>query len=125
MVKMALSAMIKQVMPTAPLDGIHPASGSREVAAGAAFMGCSFWSFVFPVGVGWVFEVPKWAPASDHWDLSEIVLWRRRRSCPLKSPRIPRVVPGRLSFAQGADDIENENQQACRLKDRAHGANHI
>src|ERR1700728_159872 len=38
MVKMALSAMIRQVIPTTPLDGLHSASGGNDSLAMAAFI---------------------------------------------------------------------------------------
>jgi hypothetical protein len=35
---MALSAMIKQVIPTTPLEGVQAAFGSYEIVAGVAFI---------------------------------------------------------------------------------------
>src|SRR5262245_30434468 len=49
MVNMALSAAMRQLMPTTPLEGIHPESGSKTVAV-AAFMVCSLCHSYFQSG---------------------------------------------------------------------------
>src|SRR5260221_14258496 len=100
MVKMALSAMIRHVMPTTPLDGIHLASDWRESVVMAAFMGCSFGSFVFPIGVGWVLDVPERTATLDRGGFREVVFRRGRTRGPLQGPGIPWIVSGRLSFTQ-------------------------
>src|SRR6266446_927387 len=79
MVKMALSAMIRQVMPTTPLEGLRSAldSGgtapvaaplvSKGIVAVVAFIECSLMSFVFPIRVARVLDVPK-RPATFNGD---------------------------------------------------------
>src|SRR6267142_6119925 len=48
--KMALSAMIRQVMPTTPLEGVHSTFGSREIVVVVAFIGCSLSHSYFQSG---------------------------------------------------------------------------
>src|SRR6266436_4826603 len=48
--KMALSAMIRQVMPTTPLEGVHSTFGSREIVAVVAFIVCSLSHSYFQSG---------------------------------------------------------------------------
>jgi hypothetical protein len=69
--------MMRQLMPTTPLDGAHPESGSKEAVAVAAFMVCSLLSFVLPVRICRVFEVPKGPATLNRWNFSEIVFRRR------------------------------------------------
>src|SRR5262245_25218437 len=117
---MALSAMIKQVIPTTPLEGVHCASDSRttvvdlgwkSAVAVTEFIVCALnlqiamgvfplSSFVFPIGISRVFDVPKWSATFDCWDLSEIILWRRRTSAPFQGPGVPRIVACGPAFAQ-------------------------
>src|SRR6266478_3493344 len=100
MVKMALSAMIRHVMPTTHLDGTHLTSDWREFVVVAVFMGCSFGSFVFPIGVGWVLDVPEWTATLDCGGFGEIVFRRWRTRGPLQGPGIPGIVPGQPPLAQ-------------------------
>ena len=77
--------------------------------ATAVFMD-SFASFVFPIGVFGVLDVPEWPAAFNGGDFGEIVFrWRRTRG-PLECPCIPGIVPGQLPFAQRKEDIHYKNQ---------------
>src|SRR5258708_5245959 len=107
---MALSAMIKHVMPTMPLEGVHVAVGSKETVAVVAFIGFASRLFVFPVGIGRVLDVPKRAATLDRRSLGKIVFRRRRRRGPLECPRIPGIVSSRRSFARGAQKVEDEDE---------------
>src|SRR5262249_3259965 len=110
--------MIKQAMPTTPLEGLHSARDSTEIVADSgrklavavaefivcgsrldAGSVCELSSFVFPIRIGRMFDVPKRATAFDCGNLSEIIFrWRRGRG-PLKSPGIPRIIAGGTAFA--------------------------
>src|SRR6267142_226594 len=123
--KMALSAMIKQVMPTTPLEGFHEASDSRASAVITAFMKYFSGSFVFPIRVSRMFQVPKRPATFDSRNFSEVIFRRRRTGRPLKSPGVPGIISGRLPFAQGQDDVGYEAQHAGDLERDADGADQI
>src|SRR6266404_5847029 len=125
MVKMALSAMIRHVMPMTPLDGTHLASDWREFVVVAAFMRCSFGSFVFPIGVGWVLDVPKRTATLDRGGFGEVVFRRWRTRGPLQGPGIPRIVPGQSPLAQRQEDVQYEDQCTDHLEHHADRANEI
>src|ERR1041384_4340277 len=122
---MALSAMMRQLMPTTPLDGARPESGSKEAVSVAAFMACSFLSFEFPIRIRRVLDVPERPAAFNRWDLSEIV-FRRRRACgPFQRPSIPGIVSGRPSFARGSEKVEHEDEDPNCLEEDAQSDHEI
>src|SRR6478735_4019526 len=100
MLKIQLSAIISPAMPTGPRDRDDPCFSSGVAMAAAVFTRVRSRSFVFPIRVVGVFEVPKRTTALHHGDLGKIVLRRRRRRGPLERPRVPRIISGRSAFAQ-------------------------
>src|SRR5260370_8554677 len=96
---MALSAIIRQAMPTRPRERDAKAAGTDGKLATVVFKSRPR-LFVLPVGVAGVFEVPERAATPHHGQLGEIVLRGRRSRRPFECPRIPRVIPARLPFPQ-------------------------
>src|SRR6266446_3797092 len=96
MVKIAHSAEIKQYKPTRPREGSSHTILASEITAGGALM--RVLSFVFPVGIFRVFEVPQGATAADLWNRREVVSGRRRAGRPLQSPCIPRIASRSLAM---------------------------
>src|SRR6266581_67818 len=137
MVKMALSAMIRQVMPTTPLEGLQSAldsSGTAPVAAPlvskgivavVAFIECSLMSFVFPIGVAGVLDVPEGSATFDRGNFSEIIFRRRRTRGPFESPGIPGIVSSRSPFAQGYKNVYYKDERADDLERNADRANEV
>src|SRR5262249_29676832 len=54
-------------------------------------------SLIFPVGVFWMFHVPKRTPALYLRNGREVVFRRRRRRGPLERPGIPWIASGVLT----------------------------
>src|SRR5262245_19202018 len=120
MLKMALSAMMRQLMPTTPLEGIHVDSGWKSAVAVAAFMACSCFSFEFPIRISGVLDVPEGSATFDRWNFSEIELQRRRTCGPFQRPGIPGIVSGRPAFVRGAEKVEDEDEDSNCLEENAH-----
>src|SRR6185369_17734101 len=95
MVNMALSAMIKPTMPTRPFDNEGKASPWGERVSTVASIAWQQELFVFPIRVRRMFKVPERATAPYGGSLGEVVFGRWRTGCPLQSPGIPRIIPGR------------------------------
>src|SRR5438552_11110170 len=119
MVKMALSAMLRQVMPTTPLEGLHSAldsSGtapaplvSKGIVAVVAFIECSLMSFVFPIRVARVLDVPKRPATFNGRNFGKIIFRRRRTRGPFECPGIPVIVSSRSPLAQRQKNVQNED----------------
>src|SRR6266496_4051929 len=133
MVKMALSAMIRQVMPTTPLEGLQSAldsSGtapaplfSKGIVAVVAFIECSLMSFVFPIRVARVLDVPKRPATFDGRNFGKMIFRRWRTRGPFECPGIPGIVSSRSPFAQRQKNVHYKDERADDLEchaDRAH-----
>src|SRR5206468_11805704 len=137
MVKMALSAMIRQVMPTTPLEGLESAlasSGTAPVAAPlvskgivavVAFIECSLMSFVFPIRVGRVLDVPKRPATFNGRNFGKIIFRRWRTRGPFECPGIPGIVSSRSPFAQRQKNVYYKNERADDLECNADRANEV
>src|SRR6266849_5689139 len=101
MTKIAASAAIKPYIPTRPREGrfhVTSAAGMKSAAAmlvTAWVMGTTP-SFVFPIRVFRMFQVPQRAAAPHDRDGFEVVFGRRRGGGPLERPRIPRIASSAL-----------------------------
>src|SRR5260370_39718309 len=90
MTKIAASAAIKQNIPSRPRDGsFHVISAAGRLATASLMRTTP--SFVFPVGVFRMFDVPKRAAALHDRDRFEVVFRRWRGRGPLERPCIPRI----------------------------------
>src|ERR1700733_5692077 len=65
-----------------------------------------------------MFEVPQRPRAGDGWFYGEVIRRRRRWRGPFERPRIPRIMPGDLATVIGPNQVEDEDQSACCLKQR-------
>src|SRR5215470_14400446 len=90
MTKIADSAAISENIPTRPRDGRFQSTSAAGML-GANWLIGMIPSFVFPVGVVRMFQVPKRAAALYLRDGGEVVFRRRRRGGPLERPGIPRI----------------------------------
>src|SRR5690348_11996804 len=99
MTKIADSAAIKQNIPTRPRDGSFHAMSVVGMATASLMSAAP--SFIFPVRVFWVFQIPKGATALHGRDGLEVVLGRRRGGAPLECPCIPRIISRGLSTEVG------------------------
>src|SRR6185437_13544991 len=117
MTKIADSAMIRQAMPIVPRSGnIHGSS------AGSGVIGIVLidnLSFVVPVRVFRMLDVPEWTAAMDDRCRSEVIGRRWRRSRPLQRPRIPRIVACNLSLVIRMDEVIDEDHGRDSLNDGA------
>src|SRR5215813_6242375 len=76
--------------------------GCLQVISGAGMLGAisligTSPSLIFPVGVFWMFQVPKRTPALYLRNGREVVFRRRRRRGPLERPGIPWIASGVLT----------------------------
>src|SRR2546422_7900400 len=88
-------------------------------------MGCMSRSFVLPVRIGRMLEIPEWATALDGWNDGEVIRRRRRRCRPLKGPGVPRVAARSLALEVCPHEIRHENHDTQRLKENADGYDEI
>src|SRR5207253_9132123 len=80
-------------------------------------MGCMSRSFVLPVRIGRMLEIPEWATALDGWNDGEVIRRRRRRCRPLKGPGVPRVAARSLALEVRPHEIRHENHDTQRSKE--------
>src|SRR5215471_771207 len=126
MVNIADSVRIRQAIATLRRDGSrHGAVSSGRYNASALVMVSLSSSLVLPVRVFRVFQIPKWARATDYGNGLEVVLRRRRSRGPFESPRIPRVIPGLAALAQRNENVQCETRNAGDLKDHSDRRNQI
>src|SRR5258707_13672488 len=117
---MALCAIVRQVMPTTAFEGLQSAldsSGTASVAAPlvskgivavVAFIECSLMSFVFPIRVARVLDVPKRPATFNGRNFGKIMFRRRRTRGPFECPGIPGIVSSRSPFAQRQKNVQYE-----------------
>src|SRR5215469_14882608 len=96
MTKTADSAAISENIPTRPRDGSFQAISGAGMLWAIWLIGTSP-SLIFPVGVFWMFQVPKRTPALYLRNGREVVFRRRRRRGPLERPGIPWIASGVLT----------------------------
>src|SRR5487761_67998 len=115
MTKIADSAMIRQVMPIVPRSGNTQGSSATSGVIGTVLIDTL--SFVIPVGVFRMLDVPKRAAAMDDRSRGEVVDRRRRSSRPLQRPRIPGIVARHFAFVIGVDQVVDKDEDSDSLKD--------
>src|SRR5262249_51453349 len=97
---MAASPAIRQNIPTRPRAGsVHGLSAMGMVAGSVLILflynskiTAREASFVLPVRILRMLDIPQRASASYLRQNREVVVGWRRRNCPLEGPRIPRVI---------------------------------
>src|SRR5262249_31368242 len=126
MVNIADSVRIRQPIATLRRDGSrHGAVSSDRCNASPLVMVSLSSSLVLPVRVFRVFQIPKWARATDYRNALEVVL-RRWRSCgPLKRPRIPGVISRLFALARRPENIPCQTSNTGDLKDDSNGSDQI
>src|SRR5580692_4840331 len=113
MVKIADSAAMRQYIPTTPRSGrIH--GRARGSGTDMALMKISF-SFVLPIRVFGMLQVPKRAPAAHFGNNREVVSRWRRSGAPLERPRIPRIIAGERTSKIRPREVPEKNQDSYCL----------
>src|SRR5690242_7950883 len=115
--KMADSAQIRQIMPTVPRSGSTQGWSAGSGVNGIVLIGAL--SFVVPVGIFRVLDVPQRTPAVNDRRCRKVIDRRRRSGGPLQRPGIPGIVPGLFSLVVGVDEVVDEDQDCNRLEDCA------
>src|SRR5262245_55138776 len=113
---------MRQNMPTRPRDGKTSSVGSAwEVRAVALIIVRLSGSFVVPIRIVRMLQVPEWPTALHLWQRLEVILrWRGGRR-PLQRPGVPRIIPCRWPLAQGTYDIPHKEEHRQRLKSDPNG----
>src|SRR6202453_941403 len=124
MVKIADSAAIRADIPTRPRLGSLHSNSVRGVVKDVVLM-ARIPSFVSPVGIIRMLEIPERTTALDRGNGREVVFWWRRIRGPFKSPRIPRIAPGNLAAEVRPDKISQEDQDSSGLEENADGHDEV
>src|SRR5580704_18998153 len=114
-------------MPTRPLRGrvsLQGTAGVGIVVVAAAITRCSG-SFVLPVRIVRMFQVPQRAAAADYRRRRKVVLGRRRSRRPFERPRVPGIVTGYIARAKRAHDVDYEKQHTDALHQRSDRLNQV
>src|SRR5216684_322234 len=90
MMKIAASAAIRHAIATLPFEGSCQPIPARKLSCSATVMSCAP-SFVMPVGIFGVLQIPERAPALHHRDRGKVVFGGRRGGRPLERPGIPGI----------------------------------
>src|SRR5215472_5709426 len=129
---MAASPAIRQNIPTRPRAGSVHGLSAPGMVAGSVLMLFLYnskiageASFVLPVRIFWVLDVPQRPPAPHLRQNREVVVWGRRRSCPLERPRIPRVIARVAALKVRPHQIKDEAQYSGGLEERPNGDNQV
>src|SRR5665213_3072710 len=116
MTKIADSAMIRQAMPIVPRSGNTHGSSAASGVIGIVLI--NNLSFVVPVRVFRMLDVPEWTAAMDDRCRSEVIGRRWRSGGPLQRPRIPGIIARHLSLVIGVDQVVDEDHGGDGLNDR-------
>src|SRR5215813_3947208 len=115
---------MRQITATAPREGKrHSAVSTGEFKASAFVINASsklFVSFVSPIRVLRVLQVPERATAAHNRQSLEVVLGGRRGGRPFERPRVPRVFARRLSFPVRPNEVDDKAHDSRRLRDHSH-----
>src|SRR5262249_25074710 len=126
MVTIADSVRIRQPIATLRRDGSrHGAVSSAKYNASPLIMVLLPSSLVLPVRVFRVFQIPKWARATDYGNALEVVLRRRRSRGPLERPRIPGVISRLFALARRPENVPCQTGNAGDLKHGSNGSDQI
>src|SRR5215470_421119 len=96
--KSAVSVTMRQITATTPRDGgLHSAGSTGGFKTSAFVNDASSVSFVFPIRILRVLQVPERAAAAHNRQSLEVVLGGRRGGRPFERPGVPRIFARRLS----------------------------
>src|SRR5262249_12473034 len=119
--KSAVSVTMRQTTATIPRDGKrHSAGSSGGFKASAFVIDASSASFIFPVRVLRVLQVPERAAAAHDGQSLEVVFGGRRGGRPFERPRVPRAFACRLSFPVRPNEVDDKAHDSSRLRDYSH-----
>src|SRR5215467_14753922 len=82
-------------------------------------------SFIFPVRIFRMLQIPQLAGAAHLWQGLKVVLRRRRGCGPLQCPGIPRVITRRCPAAQRPQYVGHQAANARDLKESPNRRDHI
>src|SRR5215472_9462433 len=128
---MAASPAIRQNIPTRPREGSTHGLSATGIVAGSVLMLFLYnskiatreASLVLPVRIFRMLDVPQ-RPAAPHLRQNrEVVVGRRRRSCPLERPRIPRIIVRAPALKVRPHQITDETQYRGGLQQRPKAGN--
>src|SRR5271168_961198 len=121
----ALSATMRQAIPTRPREIEGAGSRSNEGTAVGMLMKSLGSLFVAPVRIRRMLYVPQRPAAPDLGYSTKIVGRGRRGGGPFERPGIPRIAARDGSVLKRPNDVEYKNRQGGALKERSHRANKI
>src|SRR5580704_15571760 len=113
MVKIAVSAAIRQYMATGPRAGRLQRISLSGTVVDAALIEL----LVPPVWIFRMLQVPQRAAALDLRGDREVVRRRRRIGGPFERPRIPGIAPGERTTEVRPQQVADKNQDAGGLKE--------
>src|SRR6516164_10007944 len=129
---MAASPAIRQNIPTRPRAGSVHGLSATGMVAGSVLMLFLYHSkiareasFVLPVRILRMLDVPQRPAAPYLRQNREVVVGGRRRSCPLERPRIPRVIARAAALKVRPHEITDETQYRGALEERPNGDNQV
>src|SRR4051812_43695963 len=82
-------------------------------------------SFVLPIRILRMLEIPKWTTAFDCWDHGEVICRWRRGYGPLERPGVPRIAAHSFALEVRPHEIHHENHGAQCLKENADGHDEV
>src|SRR5262249_36921839 len=117
MVNIADSVSMRQATATLRLDGkFHSADVAGKFNRSALIIASFSNSFVLPVRIVRVFQVPQWTSAAHGGHRFEVVFRRRRSRGPLKRPRIPGVISRLFALARRPENVPCQTGNGGDLK---------
>src|SRR6266446_137892 len=121
MVKTADSAAISEYMPTFPREGSRQSIAACSLVAFMRLSG----SFVEPVGIFRMLEVPQRPAALHDRNGGEVVLGGRRGHGPLERPRVPGVTARARPPEIRPREVDEEHEDARGLEGDADGDDQV
>src|SRR5207245_9452079 len=117
MVKTADSAAISEYMPTFPREGSRQSIAACSLVAFIRLSG----SFVVPIGIFRMLEVPQRPAALHDRNGGEVVLGGRRGRGPLERPRVPGVAARARTPQVRPHEVDEEHEDGRSLEGEADG----
>src|SRR5262249_58428675 len=126
MVNIADSVSMRQATATLRLDGkFHSAEVVGKFGRSALIIVSFSNSFVLPVRIFRVFQVPQWTSAVHSRHRFEVVFRRWRTRGPLKRPSIPGVISRLLALARRPENVPCQTGNGGDLKYDSNGSDQI
>src|SRR6267142_4052604 len=77
-------------------------------------------SFVLPIRIFRMLEVPERPPALHRGEAREVVFRRRRGGGPFQGPRVPWIAPGGPAAQVRPDQVGDEEEDSGGLEEHSH-----